>query len=137
MKAKKGQISAEYLIVVGFITFLVLTILAAGLFYSSQISDRIKLNQMNNFANKVISSSESIFFAGEPSKATINAYLPSGVEALDIYDKEIVFNISTSSGITVISYPSNVPLSGLLSNSEGVKVIHITALSDKAVISED
>ena len=136
MEGKRGQISTEYLIVVGFITFLVISVLGAGLFYSSQISDRIKINQLTNFANKVISSSNSVFFAGEPSRVVINAYLPPGISDLEVLQNEIVFNVSTSSGITRISFSSKVPISGVISNSEGVKRIQIAALSDKIILSE-
>ncbi len=137
METKKGQISTEYLIVVAFITFLILSTLALGLFYSSQIKDRIKIDQLQNFANKVILSSESVFYSGEPSKNTITAYLPAGIEDVEIYSSEIVFNITTSTGVTIISFSSKVPLEGSLGSSEGVKRIVIAAQSDKVMISEE
>ena len=124
---KRGQISTEYLIVVGFVTFLIASVLGLSLFYSSQIKDKIRFNQLQNFANKVISSSEAVFFSGEPSRSTITAYLPSGVNGVNVLANEIVFNVSSSSGFTVISFLSDVPLYGGVSNSEGVKRILISA----------
>lgn len=137
METKKGQISVEYLIVVAFISFLILSTLALGIFYSVQIKDKIIIDQLQNFANKIISSSENVFYSGEPSKNTVNAYLPAGIQGIEIYTSEIVFNITTSTGVTRMSFSSNVPLQGSLSNSEGVKRIIITAQSDKVVLSED
>lgn len=137
MKIKKrGQISTEYLIVVGFVTFLIMSVLGLSLFYSSQIKDKIKFNQLKNFANKVISSAEQVFYSGEPSKTTITAYLPNGVEGVAVLSTEIVFNITSSSGISITSFKSDVPLSGTISNSEGVKRISITAQSDRVVLQE-
>ena len=137
METKKGQISVEYLIVVAFISFLILSTLALGIFYSVQIKDKIIIDQLQNFANKIISSSENVFYSGEPSKNTVNAYLPAGIQGIEIYTSEIVFNITTSTGVTRMSFSSNVPLQGSLSNSEGVKRIIIAAQSDKVVLSED
>lgn len=136
MFRKKGQISTEYLIVVGFVTFLIVSVLGLSLFYSSQIRDKIRFNQLQNFANKVISSSEQVFFSGEPSKSTITAYLPSGVGSVSILTNEIVFNVSSSSGFTVIAFSSDVPLYGSISNLEGVKRISISANSTSVILSE-
>jgi uncharacterized protein (UPF0333 family) len=133
---RKGQISTEYLIVVGFVVFLVLGILGVAFFYTSITNDQIKVSQVSNLANKIVSSAESVFYAGEPSKLTINGYLPVGVNRFDINSNEIVIGISTSSGITVMSFSSNVPLSGSISPTNGVKRIEIIAGQNNVSISE-
>lgn len=135
-KLKRGQISTEYLIVVGFVVFLVLGILGVAFFYTSITNDQIKVSQVSNLANKIISSSESVFYAGEPSKLTINGYMPIGVSSFEIMSNEIVVSISTSSGVTTMSFTSNVPLSGSVSNTEGVKRIEVLAQQDEVSISE-
>jgi uncharacterized protein (UPF0333 family) len=136
---KRGQISVEYLIVVGFVVFAVISILAIAIYYTSNSKDRIKSNQIRNFADKIISSSESVFFAGEPSQATITAYLPGGVQSLEILENKLVFNLTTNSGITVVAYQSEVPieLQGSFSTNEGLKSIKILAGSDNVFISEN
>lgn len=133
---KRGQVSTEYLIVVGFVTFLVLGILGVAFFYTSITNDQIKVSQVSNFANKIISSSESVFYAGEPSKLTLNGYLPIGVNSFEIMQNEIVVSITTSSGITTMSFTSNVPLSGNISHTDGVKRIEVLAQQDEVLISE-
>jgi len=133
---KRGQISTEYLIVMAFVTFLIISTLGIGLFYSAQAKDRIKFNYIENFANKIISSAESVYYAGEPSKATVTAYLPPNVQSIEVLQNEIVFSIATSSGVTRISYSSDVPIEGSLSSSEGMKRIVISALSDRVVLNE-
>lgn len=135
-KFKRGQISTEYLIVVGFVVFLVLGILGVAFFYTSVTNDQIKVSQVSNFANKIISSAESVFYAGEPSKLTLTGYLPIGVSSFEIMPNEIVVSISTSSGVTKMSFTSNVPLSGNISNSDGVKRIEVLAQQDEVLISE-
>ena len=144
-RTKRGQISVEYLIVIGFVVFIVISILGVAFFYASGIRDRIKTNQLENFANKIISSAESVYFAGEPSKVTITAYLPAGVQAIEIvYDSGseeylIIFDIETGSGISKIAYTSDVPLetgSSIISISEGVKRLQITAVENEVSIVE-
>ncbi|MDO8508744.1 MAG: hypothetical protein Q7S27_03615 [Nanoarchaeota archaeon] len=133
---KRGQISLEYLITVGFIVFLIIGILGVSLFYSSLIKDNIRMNHLRNFANKVISSSESVFYAGEPSLTTITAYLPSGVEGIYIGDKQIYVNISAAGGTNRVSFSSNVPINGSISKTEGVKKIKISATRNYVNVTE-
>ncbi len=133
---RRGQISTEYLIVIGFVVFLVLSILAVAFFYTSVTNDQIKVSQVSNFAQKIISSSESVFYAGEPSKLTLTGYIPAGVQSITIASEEIIVSISTSSGVTTMSFSSNVPLSGELSISEGVRRIEVLAQQNEVLIHE-
>jgi uncharacterized protein (UPF0333 family) len=138
MGSKRGQISAEYLIVVGFVVFLVITIMGVAFFYTSTMQDRIKMSQLEGFARKVISNSETVYFAGDPSKATINAYLPSGVHKMSVQeDNYLFFEISTSSGVNEISFKSSVPLE-LQENwdnpGEGLKKLILTIGGNNKVL---
>ncbi|MFH1425574.1 MAG: hypothetical protein ABIG28_02475 [archaeon] len=135
LNKKRGQISTEYLIIVGFITFAVLVTLGIAYFYTNSIKDGIKMNQIENFANELISTSESIFFAGEPSQLEITGYIPEGVNDIAIVSKEVIFNITTSSGENIRSFPSRVVIEGTVSPSSGVKVLQLTAEEDKVVIT--
>src|SRR3989344_8886366 len=133
---KRGQISLEYLITVGFIIFLIIGILGVSLFYSSLIKDNIRMNHLRNFANKIISSAESVFYAGEPSLVTIMAYLPSGVQGIYIGGNQILVNISMAGGVNRVSFSSNAPLNGSVGKSEGVKKIKILARKGDVNITE-
>lgn len=133
---EKGQVSVEYLIMVSFITFLIISILGVAFFYVGGVSDKIKFDQVQNFASKIISSSEKTFYSGEPSKVVINAYLPAGVESAGIINNSLVFNVSSSSGLTIISFKSNVPIQGSLSSGQGLKRITIEAKTDRVELAE-
>jgi len=106
---KKAQISFEYMILMGFLVFIVILILGIALLYASSIRDRIKLAQLNNFANKVVSTAETVFYAGEPSRATITGYLPDNVNGISIEEDTLIFTIQTSSGVSTIPFTLNVP----------------------------
>jgi uncharacterized protein (UPF0333 family) len=134
---KKAQISTEYLIIVGFIVVFVIIMLGVALYYSSEIRDKMRENQMEQFAHKVIISAESVYYAGEPSKTTISAYLPSGISKIDVLEREISIEFTSGSGNNKISYLSKVPLEGSISKIEGVKRIVVSALPDKVSISSN
>lgn len=131
----KGQISTEYLIIVGFVTFIVILLLGVALFYTSQVKDGMKDDQIERFAKKVISSAESVYFSGEPSRTTVSAYLPAGVSGLEISGNEMVFNVSFSSGFNRVSYRGRVPMEGSFPVTEGIKSISLVATSDRVLVS--
>ena len=66
---KKGQIGTEYLILIGFIVFVLVTVLGIAVYYSSNVGDQIKFDQLQNFANKIIFTSDDfqkIFSTEQP-----------------------------------------------------------------------
>jgi hypothetical protein len=135
---KRGQVSFEYLIIMGFVTFIIIGVLSIAFFYSNNVKDRIKINQVTNYANKIISTSESIFYAGYPSKATITGYLPENINSIEINSAEdsIIIAIQTSSGVAKISFSSNVPISGTLGTNQGLNKIQIEAGATEVAISQ-
>jgi len=139
---KKSQISFEYMIIVGFITFIIVAVMGVALFYSGSIRDRIRLTQVTNCANKIISTAESVFYAGKPSRATITCYLPDNVVDIEVDESEqsLIISIQTYSGVSVTAFTSNVPISGAVQSETstkiaGVKKIKIEAEDDRAFIS--
>lgn len=138
---KRAQSSMEFLILMGFLTFVIIGILSIGYFYSGTINDRIKSSQIESFANKLTSTSETVFYAGEPSRATISVHLPEGVDDVEIIDNAIVITYHLTSGINKISFSSNVPTVenslSKISSTSGIKSIIIVANSTHAVISQN
>lgn len=133
---KKGQVSIEYIILVGFVTFILIGTLGLAFFYSGAIKDKVRSNQISNFAGKVISTAESVYYYGEPSKATISVYLPEGIDELEFYEKNILITIQTSSGTEKVAFASKVPLEGSLDPSIGIKNIEISAQDNKVIINQ-
>lgn len=131
---KKSQISMEYLIVVGFVTFIIVGVLVIASVYSGAIRDKIKMTQLSDFANKITSTAEYVFYAGQPSKATIVLYLPEGVSSIEITANSIIFKIDTSSGVNTIGFLSKVPLTGSIGSSQGLKRIQVQAQEEGVLI---
>ncbi len=135
---ERGQISMEYLIVVAFVVFAVIVILGISLFYTSSAQDQIKMSQLSAFAKKIIGSAEAVYYAGEPSKVTVTAYLPNGVQDIRVIDNNLVFTFVTSSGTSVLAFESEVSIHGgtILSLNEGLKRLVISAGADRVYVAE-
>lgn len=145
---KKGQVGIEYMILIGFVTLIITSILIMAFVYSDKIKDRIRLNQVESFCVQLIGSAESVFFAGEPSKTTIRLYLPEGVNSLEIkcggganppcpVDESyyLVAGVSTSSGEDKSAYKSRVPIQGTISTGTGTKKLSLEAREDYVEIN--
>jgi hypothetical protein len=111
--------------------------IAVSLQYTSGIEDRLKQNQIDAFANKIINSAEIVFFAGEPSKITVSVYLPNGVDSVTVNTDEIVFNYNLTSGNNVRAYSSDVPLTGSITNWDGVKSVELLAQEANVAVSSN
>jgi len=131
----------EFLILMGFLTFIIIGVLGIGYFYSETINDRIKATQISNFANKIAITAETVFYSGEPSKATISVHLPEGVDDIEIIDDMIVITYHLATGENIISFSSNVPLAETpteeITTYSGLKTLTITANQTHAVIAQN
>ena len=139
-KIKKSQIGIEYLLIVGFVTFAIIVVLGLALAYSGSIRDEMRMSHVNNFANKIIAASESVYYSGTPAKSTISVYLPEGVASVEINEDEdmMVVEVQSSTGLNRIAFQSKVSLlqGADLTASSGSKKIEITASNEGAVINQ-
>lgn len=133
---QKGQAGVEYMILVGFLTFAIMSVLVLAMLYSGQIRDKVKLNQVEIFATQLLNSAESVFFAGEPSKTTISLYLPEDVTEINITSNYLVISVHTSSGENRRAFKSNVPIEGEISIGEGIKKLTLEATENYLSISQ-
>ncbi|MDP2925047.1 MAG: hypothetical protein Q8N99_01615 [Nanoarchaeota archaeon] len=134
-KTSRAQVAIEYIIIVSFVMFILIGVIATAFYYSGGIKDRIKIIQINNFANKIISTSETIYYYGDPSKATISVYIPEGVNNITVTSNSIVISTYLTTGQEITEFSSKVPLTGSFSFSAGVKTLRLEALSNSVRIS--
>ena len=132
---KKSQVGIEYLIIFGFLTFVLIITIGIAYFYSESIKDRLLITQVSNFANKIVATSETVFYYGTPSKATIRVYLPEKVQSIEMTDEGLIVSTQLNSGISKTLYSSAVPLQGNLNVTPGVHYVVITAQEDKILLS--
>jgi len=132
---KKAQISMEYMMIVGFLTFVLIGVLGVALYNSNSLRDMIQSRQVGSFGNKIISASESAFYSGKPSKITIVVNIPEGISDVNISEDTLFITYQASSGINLVSFPSNVPITGDVSSVSGIRKIQLEAQLNSVVIS--
>ena len=135
MRGKNSQVSVEYVIIVGFILFITIPLILIFYEHTSSTNDQVITSQVDMIAKKVVDSAESVYYLGEPSKTRIKVYMPTNVEDVIIDNYEIVFKVKTRSGITDISQPSSVNISGIISVTKGIHYISIESKGDYVWVS--
>ncbi|MEM4703375.1 MAG: hypothetical protein QXP53_02740 [Candidatus Pacearchaeota archaeon] len=82
-KEKKGQVSVEFALLIGFITFLLIAIIGIAYYYSGTAKTQIKVNAVDKAGKKIADTADSICYLGPPSKATIQLTIPEGVDSVE------------------------------------------------------
>jgi len=131
---KRGQVSLEYMILMAFITLIIAGILGIAVFYTGGVQHGVRSNQVQEFAHKITSTAEYIYYSGEPSKATITAYVPEGVTNITIVENSLVISHWDTGGLATTLFPCNVNISGTLHSEWGVKTIELVATENEVVI---
>ena len=132
---RRAQIGMEYLMIVGFLTFVIIGTLGIAMYHNNTIRDMISSRQVESMSTKIVSAAESVFYAGEPSKITIVSYIPEGISEINITDNTLFVTFQSSSGTNKVSFPSNVPITGTLSTVSGLRNIVIEATSSSVTIT--
>ena len=142
----KSQISLEYLLIVA-LTFAII-IPTTYLFYnySKESSQEIVDAQITKLGRSIVDSSETIFYSGQGSKTILDLNVPDNVESAIIIDgRELVFNVTTTFGVSEIVFFSSVNITTPSSNcnanvcslpglaSSGLKKVKIEAISKDSV----
>ena len=123
----KAQVSIEYLFIIGFVTLITIPLLVIYFSYSAQSKDIVATSQALQIARKIVDSAESVYYLGKPSQTTLKLNFPDGIVSTNLSNREVVFKISTNSGVTDIVEVSSINISGNLPLTEGVHVVTVKA----------
>ena len=124
---RRGQVSIEFMVVVGFM-LLVLTPLIIAYYQNTQSSSNtIQSEQLDKVAREITDTAETVYYLGEPSKITIQAYIPHGVKRVTISNNEIVFKVIRGAKTADIVSVSKVNITGSIGTSEGIHNIVLEA----------
>ena len=133
--SKKGQVSFEYLIIVG---FALVSVLGIGIFafYSYQsFSDEIIIKQAQKAANQLVNGAELVYAYGEPTYVTQQIFVPQNTELIVVSANEVTFRIQTSRGFTDVTSYATINMSGTISPTIGTKNIVISAGETNATLA--
>ena len=142
----KGQVSLEYLLIVALTFAIIIPTTYLFYSYSKESSQEIIDAQITKLGRSITDSSETIFYSGIGSKTTLDLNIPNSINNVLIIDgRELVFNVTTSFGISEIVFFSSVNLTTDGSNcninvcsipdlsGEGLKQVRIESVSKDSV----
>ena len=132
---KRGQVSIEYLIVIGFAFFITVP-LAIMLFSQSELSkNQINMDEARQTARRIVEESERIYYYGAPSMTTLKVYMPEHMITANVAPRAINFQIQTAGGINDVTEISTVNLTGSLSANSGLHIIRLEVVQGAVNLS--
>jgi uncharacterized protein (UPF0333 family) len=137
MRKKEGQISVEYLVIIGFVTVITIPLIIIYHNFTQESSEEISSTQINQISKKIVDAAESVYYIGEPSQTTIRLNIPENVVLVNFSSaKELVFRIKTSLGKeSDIVQSSSVNISGSLPIQKGSYLVTVKAMSNYVNLS--
>ena len=132
---KRGQISLEYLIIVGFVAAITIPLIIIFNTHSSEMNEQVIANQADNIASKIVDSAESVYYLGEFSKITFRTFIPKKINAITIGDNEVVFFVKKLNGVDHVVKYSSVPINGSISAQSGTYDIVVESRGDHVWVS--
>ena len=126
----KSQAATEYLLIIGFVTFVLSAIVILAYFYTGMSKAAVRQNQLQVAMQQIIRTSESVYYSGAPSQLPVSVYFPPGIKNITIINKEIIVETETNSGVSKRVFNSRVNMTGNVDFKEGTRTIIIKALSE-------
>ncbi len=141
MRKKRGQVSTEFLLVIGIGLALIVPLIYVFYTHSVRQIDEVRINKLNEIGNRIVDTAEIVYYQGEPARLTLEESFPDGLsriginssEDLNIY--ELVFVLQDGKEM---AFSSRVPIrtepiEGFdpeIASTEGMKKIKIEAYED-------
>ena len=111
--SKSGQISVEYMIIIG-LSFII--IIPAGYFfysYSQTSNDGSIRLQVNQLGSEILKNTESIYGLAEGSLLTLDLKYPNNIRNIYVLNQsELIIRYELTDGMNDAVFFSKVPLSG-------------------------
>ena len=132
---KKGQVAMEYILIVGFAFFT--SILLFILFYeeSNSMSSQITSKQIDQIASKIANNVDKVYYLGEHSKTTLKVTIPSNIVNTSVSNKEIIFRVRASGGISENVKTTVANVTGQIPSNQGLYYITIESQGDHVLIN--
>ena len=130
----KGQITIEYMMLIGALFFLVITIFY---FATTESVKTIQSNKADNVVNSLAKTSDYLYALGPGSGDSIEIDMPGNVNSIMIGNKEIIINMGIYGGISDISATTKANVTGSISTSRGINHVNLKVLDNGVVQIED
>lgn len=133
MHKKRGQVSVEFVITVGFAFLMIIPLTILLYEHTTSTYENVNNNQAGLIARKITDSADSVYYLGHPSAMTLEVYMPEDIRSINITGREIVFKLDSS---TEIVRTAAINLTGNLTAESGTRFIRISALEKEVRIQD-
>lgn len=107
----KAQSALEYLMIVAIVFMIIIPTVYLFYSYSKESTEQITYPQINEIGINIMNNAESVYYSGEHSKIVIDVSMPDRItDVYILYNRELVFNISTELGTNEMVFFSNVDI---------------------------
>lgn len=107
----KAQSALEYLMVMAIVFMIIVPTVYLFYSYSKQSTEQMVYPQINDIGRTIINNAESVYYSGKHSKIVIDVDMPDKInDVYVLYNRELVFNISTDFGDNEMVFFSNIDL---------------------------
>lgn len=133
---KRAQTAMEYLLIIGFTMVIIAVIMVVFSQQNTEQRFQVQDSQINRIGNALVSAAEEVYYIGEPARRTVTVYMPSNIDNISIAGNELLFNAQLGTSLNQLEFPSDVPLTGNISATEGKKHIVVIAQPERVCIVE-
>jgi hypothetical protein len=123
--ARRGQAAIEYILIFAFVLAILIPLIVLFVNRSSDVTAEVTSRQVQSVGQAIVDRAESVYYLGEPSKATVRVFLPEGIDSVNLTGRELVFRLRTVGGPSDIVISSAVNLSGTIKRTGGIHFITI------------
>jgi len=132
--SKKGQVSVEYIITVGFALMIIIPLTILLFEHGTKTQEEININQAGLIARKIADTADSVYYIGYPTETVLKVYMPEHIENISTTGREFVIKFEGGNEIVSLSV---VNLTTTLKPRSGLMLIRISALEKLVNITED
>jgi uncharacterized protein (UPF0333 family) len=135
----KGQVSIEFLIIVGFAMLISIPLIYIFYIQSESVNSEITSAQVDKIASEVRDAADEVYYLGSPSKKTVTVYMPDSVKSITLIGTTIIFNVSTSQGrYEVVKWSvANFSSSSQIEAKSGIRHISVEAQAYDVLVTDD
>ena len=133
-KGRSSQSSLEYLLIIALTFSIIVPTTYLFYNYSKESNQQITDAQITKVGKNIVDTAASIFYSGQGSKTILELNIPDGIKSAQIIDgRELVFNTTTSSGISEIVFFSSVNMTTSTTSDCSVNVCDLAGLGNSGL----
>ena len=125
MHNKRGQISLEYVMIVGAVLLITIPLFFYAIYEASY---KIRLNQADDAVNTLVKAADTVYSMGPGSKKYVWVSIPSGVESSLVDENDVQLTLSIFGGSSDIHAFSKAVLVGSIPEGKGTYRIPVESL---------